>query len=357
MLKMGHAVLVQHGRPRCGFGLGLALKKISGPRRCGRLLGRLGFNQSLFVLFVLIALSGCAAPRPSPPADVGHSVPRSAEPIELRHIPFFPQTIHQCGPAALATLLTWAGERVTPQILAPRLYLPARRGSLAAEIVAEARSRGFLVYRLPPHQRALYGSLRRGHPVMVLQDLGPSWWPVWHFAVMVGMDPPHRKILLRSGAEPRKHMTWDAFEQSWSGRWAIVVLPPGELPFGVEEDRYVEAAIALESKGPADAALAAYRAGLTHWPENAALSVGLANVLYAQGEVDRAAAHLSAWLKRHPASPVALNNLAMLRLEQGRVSEAGKLAEEALKQAPKALEEAVRDTLMRVRSAQQRPAP
>jgi Flp pilus assembly protein TadD len=85
--------------------------------------------------------------------------------------------------------------------------------------------------------------------------------------------------------------------------------------------------------------------------------VGLANVLYAQGEVDRAAAHLSAWLKRHPASPVALNNLAMLRLEQGRVSEAGKLAEEALKQAPKALEEAVRDTLMRVRGAQQSPAP
>ena len=315
------------------------------------LVPRSGRGRAVLMLCTMLLLSGCATNTPSS-EDAAHAAPGSAESVELRHVPFFAQTMHQCGPAALATLLTWAGDPVTPEVLAPRVYLPGKRGSLAVELVAEARSRGFLVYRLPPHQQALYGSLRAGHPILVLQDLGLLWWPVWHFAVMVGMDPQRERVLLRSGRQPRKQLPWEDFEHSWAGRWAVVVLPAGELPFGAEAQRYVEAATALEAKGPLDAALAAYRAGLRHWPDNATLSVGFANVLYAQGEVDRAAAHLSAWLKRHPASPVALNNLAMLRLAQGRAVEAERLAEEALKSAPQTLIESITDTLMRARGAQ-----
>ena len=36
---------------------------------------------------------------------------------ELTQVPFFPQTLHQCGPAALATVLGWSGVHATPEAL------------------------------------------------------------------------------------------------------------------------------------------------------------------------------------------------------------------------------------------------
>ena len=56
------------------------------------------------------------------------------QPVELTTVPFFPQEEYQCGPAALATVLTWTGVNVTPAELAPQVYLPERQGSLQLEI-------------------------------------------------------------------------------------------------------------------------------------------------------------------------------------------------------------------------------
>jgi len=85
----------------------------------------------------LALLAGCAAPqtrllleRPAP------ELPARAE---LRAVPFFPQEAHQCGPAALATALGAQGAEVAPESLASEIYLPAREGSLAPEMLAATR--------------------------------------------------------------------------------------------------------------------------------------------------------------------------------------------------------------------------
>ena len=80
-----------------------------------------------------LLLGGCAAPLQStqllsaPPAAL-------AQAVELNQVPFFPQQRYQCGPAALATVLSWSGAAVSPDALVPEIYLPARRGSLQIEL-------------------------------------------------------------------------------------------------------------------------------------------------------------------------------------------------------------------------------
>ena len=62
-------------------------------------------------------LAACTALPPALPEDPAR---------ELTQVPFFPQTIHQCGPAALATVLGWSGVPATPEELAPQVYIPDR---------------------------------------------------------------------------------------------------------------------------------------------------------------------------------------------------------------------------------------
>ena len=115
-----------------------------------------------------VALAGCAT---SPPLADGlpASAPRS---IELDSTPYFPQEDYQCGPAALATLLVASGVDVTPESLAPEVFLPERRGSLALELVGAARRHGRLPYVLATTADEMVEELEAGRPVLVLQNLG-----------------------------------------------------------------------------------------------------------------------------------------------------------------------------------------
>ena len=46
--------------------------------------------------------------------------------VELAQVPFFPQDDYQCGPAALAMVMKFAGASVVPQALVDEVWLPSR---------------------------------------------------------------------------------------------------------------------------------------------------------------------------------------------------------------------------------------
>ncbi len=142
-----------------------------------------------------LALAACNVLPPAPPENPAR---------ELVAVPFFPQTIHQCGPAALATILGWSGVAATPEDLVSQVYIPGRRGSLALELVAATRRAGRVPYELTPDPAALFAEVQSGTPVLVLQDLGVAWLRRWHFAVIVGFDPERELVILRSGTQRRR---------------------------------------------------------------------------------------------------------------------------------------------------------
>lgn len=259
----------------------------------------------LLLLGVLLQ-AGCAGPdRDSLLLEAG------APAIELQDVPFFPQEDRQCGPAALATVLGSTGRIVTPGELAPQLFLPGRRGSLQTEMIAAARRYGRIPCVLTPAPVAIGAELAAGRPVLVLQNLGVAWLPVWHYAVVIGLQDD-RSVVLRSGKERRLVMDAGSFLATWrrAESWAVVVLRPGELPAMFDPERYFAALAAFEATGRPEIARQGYEAALARWPEQPVALFGLANSLLALGLHGQAAVTYRRLLAIEPGHAAAVNNQA-----------------------------------------------
>lgn len=276
-----------------------------------------------------LLLAGCASSGPGISAAELHGRPA----VELTEVPFYPQERYQCGPAALAMTLDWSGSAVGPQTLTDRLYIPARQGSLQPELLAQARQQQRLAYRIPPQPQALLDELAAGHPVLVLQNLGLRWWPVWHYAVVIGYEPDTRSLLLHSGTVRRHQMALTTFLHTWArgGNWGIVTLKPGSVPASAEPGPYLAAAYDLEAASWGPQALLAYAAGVARWPSHAGLRLALANAHYAQGRVQEAAAVLQQGLDAGAVAPANYNNLALLLAELEDWAAAETAAREAVR--------------------------
>ncbi len=270
-------------------------------------------------VFAMVLLTGCASSgHQSPPNPT--DLPVRAELVDT---PFFSDDSHYCGPAALATSLSAAGLPTQPEELIDQVFLPGRQGALQIEMLSGARRRGAVATVISDSKEALLGEVAAGHPVVVLQNLGLSWAPSWHYAVVVGYDIEAELILLRSGPMKRQELSFRPFMYTWnrSDRWAFVALRPDQLPASATQAQTVQALVAYERNAPAAASLQAYRTGLDRWPNNPTLSMGLGNVLYASGDQAGAEAVFRQVIENHHLA-AAYNNLARLLLEQGNVAEA-----------------------------------
>jgi tetratricopeptide (TPR) repeat protein len=257
---------------------------------------------------VLACAAGCATLPGGSPADA-----------ELTAVPFFPQSEYQCGPAALATVLTAAGVPVTPQSLVDEVYVPARRGSLQPEMMAAARRRGLLALTIEPNVESLLAEIAAGHPVLVLQNLGVDAWPVWHYAVVIGFDRDSNRVLLRSGTTERLEVSGSRFAGSWqrADNWGVVLLLPGQRPAVPDFTRYMAAASDLDETGPRGAVIPAYRTAIELWPDAALPRLALANALLKIGDASAAEQVLIEAVGVAPGDPALRNNLADLLLRRG----------------------------------------
>jgi len=266
-------------------------------------------------------LAGCAAPQTQRIADAPPAGLPSA--AELGGVPFFAQEDYQCGPASLAAVLRHAGREATPESLQPQVYVPGRKGSFQAEMLAATRRHGLVAYPIAPRLEDLLGELAAGNPVLVLQNLALAWAPQWHYAVAIGYDLGARELILRSGVTRRLAMSLDTFERTWarSGHWAMVAIEPRRLPASARELDYLAALAALERLDPV-AAQPGYEAALARWPDSAAAALGLGNARYARRDLAGAADAYRQATERQPGSADAWNNLAQALAELGRRTEA-----------------------------------
>jgi tetratricopeptide (TPR) repeat protein len=279
----------------------------------------------------LLCLGACATP-PQTRLVLGSPPPSLPRHAELADVPYFAQDAYQCGPATLAMSLNNAGISVTPEALKPELYLPDRQGSLQVEMLAAARRHGATAYQLVPELSAVLREVAAGTPVVVLQNLGLSWYPVWHYAVAVGYDLDSAEIILRSGPEQRQLLPMKTFEHTWarSGYWAMVALAPGKVPVTAEENAFIAAVSALEKIGDPESVQRTYLAALNRWPDNLSAQIGVGNTAYRLHDLARAEAAFRKATHDHPDSVAAFNNLAQTLSDQSRYEEALEAAHRAV---------------------------
>ena len=197
-----------------------------------------------------------------------------------------------------------------------------------------ARRHGVLPVLLPEQLEALLREVAAGRPAVVLLNLGLSFAPAWHYAVVIGHDLERREIILRSGATRREAMLLRTFEHTWarSSRWAFVVVPPGELPLTAGEAALTQACIGFERVAPAPLAARAYEAAARRWPASLVLVLGVGNTRYAAGDIAGAALAFRQAAERHD-SAAAWNNLAQAEARLGHVDAARSAARRALARA------------------------
>lgn len=254
---------------------------------------------------------------------------------EITQTPFFNQDAYQCGPAALAMVLSFHQHARSPQQLTPWMFTPDAKGSFPAELDAVSRREGFVSY---PLQRfaALLQEVAAGHPVLVLQNLGTDWLTQWHFAVVVGFDLERQELVLRSGDLPRRLTPFAVFDTTWKrgGRWGRVILPPQALPATASPLPYLKAVSDLEQTGPALAALAAYRTAAARWPDQPEVQFGLGTALLGQHDLPAARQAFDTLLTLQPDLAAGWNNYAYTLQALGCPAAASAAIDCALRLAP-----------------------
>jgi ABC-type bacteriocin/lantibiotic exporter with double-glycine peptidase domain len=186
-------------------------------------------NKAVHGLFLLGALtafiltmSGCGAAsfdaiRPGLEAR-GHYI---------EGVPFVKQTEYDCGPAALASVLSFRGKAVDLERITKSVYLPSLRGTLPMDLERYAKDEGFRTSSSSGTAAALKTAIASNIPVICLLDLGFGFYRQPHFVTVIGFDDGNGLFIMHDGATPNRTMTYEDFEKKWAraGKWMIVVHP------------------------------------------------------------------------------------------------------------------------------------
>lgn len=150
-----------------------------------------------------------------------------AQAATIEGVPFVPQaTDYYCGPAALASVLSYYGVPVDQQSIADKIYDERIKGALFTDMQDYARARGFTTRLGQGSVDDIKTSLDNGRPVIVLVDLG--FWVISqaHYLVVTGYDA--QGFIAHNGLKPSQPFDYATFARIWKrkGSLLLVVSPP-----------------------------------------------------------------------------------------------------------------------------------
>lgn len=242
---------------------------------------------------------------------------------EISEVPFSPQEEYYCGPTTLAEVLNFYGIEIDAEEIAPSLFIPERRGSLQIEMVSSARQYGLLSYAGKTTLEQLLSLVSDDIPVIVLQNLGTSWYPRWHYALVIGYNLSEETVLLHTGLSRRRNVPMALFENTWrrGEYWMLAAFPPQKSSKYLDPFLYTRAAQDLMEVNETDASLTALESATAQWSD-----YWLPYLLLGNYYMDTAPTRALSWYERGATAGEQvssyLNNYAYGLLRSGRSSEA-----------------------------------
>lgn len=143
---------------------------------------------------------------------------------------------NQCGPNAMAMVLTALGRDV-PANLVANLQHPKLDATLTVDMLLTARRLGLAARAFPGTYEDVLRLLSTGRPVIVLVDLdgGRKRKPRWHYMVAFGADGRSGSVLFHTGSKKPRTLSREKLAELWapSGGW---LLDPGESIAGFAQN-------------------------------------------------------------------------------------------------------------------------
>jgi ABC-type bacteriocin/lantibiotic exporter with double-glycine peptidase domain len=133
--------------------------------------------------------------------------------FEIEGVPFIQQDSQFCGPAALASVMSYYGAPVDQKIIGSRVYSEKLQGALITDLERYARDAGFETNSGRGTVGGLKAEIDRRRPVIVLVDRG--FWVLsrTHYLVVFGYDD--EGFIAHDGFSASKHYRYDEFLDSW----------------------------------------------------------------------------------------------------------------------------------------------
>lgn len=301
-----------------------------------------GWRSGLLLALCLL-LAGCqTTPQTRQLLDKPPAVPRQHL---IAGVPFYPQQEFYCGPTTLAEVAAFYGNRQEPVAIAPQTFIPELKGTLQIEMAAATRQLGLLAYTQRGSMSQLLSLVASDMPVIVLQNNSISWWPQWHYAVVIGYDLDSAELILHTGVTPNYRLDFATFERTWQrGQyWLLLILPPDKTSAQLDPFLYTKAAQDLLStqqhsaaggiRVGASAGVNALQNATRQWPDYW-LPYFLLGNHHSDSQPAKAMHWFAAGLNAGRQQIAYLNNYALLLSAQGCQVQATRLLDAALRLAP-----------------------
>lgn len=264
----------------------------------------------IYLRFIILALvlAGCATPQGQKLQTTLREYPDQ----KVLDVPFYAQEEYLCGPAALSIVATHLGLNVTSDELVKMLYTPDSKGTFQNDLLSATRRLGLIavpVFGL----RHVIMEINDGRPVLIFQNLGLSWIPKFHYAVITGYDLSKNEIILHTGEFQNYRMSMNTFEHTWAriDHWGLVIVKPGTIPATATEFEMAKATAHLEQLNKLEEAQLSYEKIIERWPTSLVSLVGLGNIHYNKKEYQKAYEYLKSASEAHPESTGARNNYSL----------------------------------------------
>jgi tetratricopeptide (TPR) repeat protein len=212
-------------------------------------------------------LAGCQATPQT--ARLLEKIPNIPAQHYIADVPFYAQQDFYCGPTTLAEVFNYHGANTTPEAIAPSLFVPELAGSLQLEMVAAARQQGLVAYAQRGNLETLLSLVSEDIPVVVLQNVALSWFPMWHYALVIGYDLDSGEVIMHTGVTEQHSLNLATFERTWARGeyWLLAAVPPTKMSEQFTPLSYTQAAQDLLETGQSGAGISALQTAIAQWPD------------------------------------------------------------------------------------------
>lgn len=166
------------------------------------------------------------------PLTCGESLPV----CKIDGVPRIKQLHNYCGPATMASVLQYNGEKITQEDVGKAVFDTVGNATNGADMLFYARNKGYAAYSWNSNIADVKRKLGAGAPVLVLQQ-NSTRDSSGHYRVLTGYDDAKSKFyVVDPYYDDITELTYSQCERLWKpmGYWALVIVPTAKDTFSTD---------------------------------------------------------------------------------------------------------------------------